>query len=788
MNRRTTEVWTLQQISDALQNLEHEQKKIVIPRFQRGQRWDSKQEDAFIDSVRKGFPVGTLLFYKTIEQQGSGSYRDVYTLVDGLQRSTAIFRYMREPMKYFGEAEVTEDYIDDVFAALGFADSQKRNLAPVISKAFVSYIHGLSSYVNPQAYPLAKSILKQIAVQNAEEVMDKLINCLSAHLTKRIMIHEEIAKSEIPAVVYLGDENDLPEIFNRINSKGTPLNAYEIYAASWPQNNKISISNDRIIDYILAKYDALNDDIYTLKGYDRDAIRTQREVTLFEYVFGFSKWLSVAFPIVAFDKNLKADEISSVGFELLDACFHDSKKIGEVYKALQNRNVNHLENALIECIKIVDSIISPITRFKGNRRKDAIRPIYAKSQILSIIAYVFRERYTINDWRHVKPDWCEKEPAIRKRIFAHFVYDIISAEWDQGGTKLHTAISSGKYHEDIPASAWESALTNMFEREKTSQERKNVSNASNADIAFLNCIYLTRYTAMDQLSPGKFDIEHIATKDLMKDLIRTTSDSGGLPISSVANLCYLPEFENRSKGRKTFYQDNGYLSRVTLQEIEEKYSFTQKDDLEWVNLPFYMGDFEDLKNEYYAFLQKRFAIQKSKFYEAMGINPKAIGQALPPPRDATDNRARANISATYEPIVDSLSLHFGRPLSHLARTIVIDEENEIGAILSYSKMYPQGIRRKYWFALHPNKIAQCAAKQVYYVFTCSDDNVAVAFPIAYLTSRLEYLNTSNPDDPDKKYYHVVLFAAGDKVTWLLSKPEVREVDVSEFVIGVRTQD
>ena len=109
MSKRATEIWTMQEINDALQNLEHGEKKIVIPRFQRGQRWDPKQEESFIDSVRKGFPVGTLLFYKTFEQMDNRGLKEVYTLVDGLQRSTAIYRYMQAPMKYFSEIDISSE-------------------------------------------------------------------------------------------------------------------------------------------------------------------------------------------------------------------------------------------------------------------------------------------------------------------------------------------------------------------------------------------------------------------------------------------------------------------------------------------------------------------------------------------------------------------------------------------------------------------------------------------------------------------------------------------------------
>lgn len=787
MSKRTTEIWTLQEINDALLNLEHEEKKIVIPRFQRGQRWKPEQEESFIDSVRKGYPVGTLLFYKTVETDDVGRIKEVYTLVDGLQRSTAVSHYLQAPMKYFSEKDVTEEFVNDVFSLLGFPEIQKANLKPIIIENYVNYIQGLKSYNNPQTYALAMSIYNSIAVPNNEKI-GEMIECLSKHLQETIQKHNEIAKSEIPAVVYTGDENDLPEIFNRINSKGTPLNQYEIYAASWPQKKTVEVRNTDIVNHVLAKYDALNDDIYSIKGYDRDAIRRSKRLTLFEYVFGLGKWLSASFPLVSFDKHLKADEVTPIGFELLDACFFDTKKIGEIYKRLQNLNVNHLEKALTDCILTVDKIVSPITRFKGNKRKDEIKPIYAKNQILSIIAFVFREKYSFSDLRHPKTDWNEKEELIKKRIFAHFVFDIISVEWDQGSSKLHQAIVTGKYNEDIVSSAWESSLTNMYEKEKLSQERSSVRKASNADIAFLNCIYLNKFTAMDQLSLERFDIEHIATKDLMKDLIQKSSQSGGLPISCIANLCYLPEYENRAKGKKTFYQDTSYLNRVTLKEIEEKYSFTTYDDLEWVELPFVMGDFDDLKDEYLNFLDKRFEIQKRKFYDVMGINPSVIGTVKTADQSAKakpTKKEKYSSTNKYQPIIDGLEKHFGCKLKIVSRTVVASQDKNNGSVMAYSKMYPQGSRRKYWFALHPTKMEQCALyNNRYYTFACPEDNIAVSIPFEELNKHIKELNISKSKDTGNIYYHIVLFVDNKNVSWFLSRPGNREIDISDFAFEI----
>lgn len=57
----TCENWTLQDLSSALQDMHKDNKRIVVPMFQRGKRWSKPQEQTFIDSLIKGYPVGTML-------------------------------------------------------------------------------------------------------------------------------------------------------------------------------------------------------------------------------------------------------------------------------------------------------------------------------------------------------------------------------------------------------------------------------------------------------------------------------------------------------------------------------------------------------------------------------------------------------------------------------------------------------------------------------------------------------------------------------------------------------
>ncbi len=102
------------------------------------------------------------------------------------------------------------------------------------------------------------------------------------------------------------------------------------------------------------------------------------------------------------------------------------------------------------------------------------------------------------------------------------------------------------------------ALDSFFEKSMQRSEKRNIVNPRSEEYILLNCIYVKTFTAMDQLSVDKFDVEHIAPKEQMRKLIEAC-DGEGLPISCIANLCYLPESANRSKGAKNFYQDKKYL-------------------------------------------------------------------------------------------------------------------------------------------------------------------------------------------------------------------------------------
>ena len=620
MSECTPEFWTLKEIKESLEKEWNGKKKIVIPMFQRGKRWDKEKKETFIDSLRKKYPIGTLLFYKTVE-----GTQEIYTLIDGLQRGTSIKDYLSVPTKYFKIEEIDKNNLEKIYSLIitnGFERAQKEKINEIMS----NYIHELKTYDDLEIFELYNLLANEFPILKDNNDSIKIIgNALKEDFKKIKSDYNILCSMSIPVIVYTGDENTLPEIFERINSKGVALTEYEIYAASWPRQ-EFFISNENIIEYVLKKYDMLNDLEYSISGYDRENKRINKNVNAFEYVFGLSKFLQNEYSSLGFYKNKSDDETNPVAFQLLNACFNNThKQIKNVYEIVLRfaDNIDILEKRLISCIEFVEKCIQPILKFKGNKRNNNYRIFHSQYQIMSLISYVFRKKYDINtNILKEREDWKDIKQKLIKTIWKYYVYDIIVKYWSEGGTgKIHSANNEDRYLINLTKGQFASVYDSYTEEQYSRHEKTQVSNPGDIDYVILNTIYINEFSALDQLSVDKFDVEHIATKKQMKDLNKKCKGDG-LPISHIANICYLPEFENRSKGNKNFYQDDKYLkeSKLTLQELENKYSFTQKEDLQFMDIKYEENDFEVLKRSYINYLRERNKILKKKFLISLGFD------------------------------------------------------------------------------------------------------------------------------------------------------------------------
>lgn len=774
----TCENWTLQDLSSALIDMNKDNKRIVVPMFQRGKRWKKDQEHKFIDSLIKGYPVGTMLFYETLENG-----KRTYILVDGLQRGNSIKKYMTSPTEFFYDNNIPDKLCESILKAINKNDIKEYKIVRTILS---EYIKEQKTFKNLQYFEVAKRITEKF---NAGfEPIGIIIDIIKVFFEERQTLYDKISNTQIPVIVYTGEETNLPEIFDRINSQGTPLDSYEVYAASWPINKYFTIKNTDIIEYVVKKYDSFIEDDFIIHGYNREEMRSTRKVNAFEYLFGLSKYLVNNYRILAFNKGLSDDTVNPLGFELVNACLNDSDRIRTLYNNLQDLEINTFEEALYKAIDFVEDSISIVTRFKGNNR-NTNKLFHSKYQILSMISTTFKEMYSDGDYNTLSSQWNNKKEIIAKNLMMYYVYDIITNYWSEGGTnKIHSAAKPNRYMNSISGRAWMVALDSFFERSMLRSETKKVASPKSEEYVILNCIYLNTFTAMDQLSLERFDVEHIAPKEQMRRLIENCGGEG-LPISCIANLCYLPEGVNRSKRNRNFYQDKKYMKNIDLSEVENKYSFTDLEDLEWMDMPYEKKeDFEVLKEYYTEFCTKRFNKLKHLLFNSLGIkyedvddSQEVIQEVVLPKHTKETNTKKVKFA---DKCVVELVQYLGTELVKSGRSSYKTKDGEKGFIIRTSKMYVQGEKEKYWFAYRKNPlkdIEEC--KEKFIVYGCKDENTLIKLPVDYIEKRIECLNVTKDEDGIVSHWHIVFFKDKiGKITWLLSKPQLEEIDITDYRI------
>ncbi len=607
------EVWKVDELIAAIEGKDRKDRKIVVPMFQRNRVWTPKQEKTFVDSIINGYPFGSMLFHKRIDNSVL-----TYVLVDGLQRSNTLKKYISNPLSFVEDKDFSDDECEKILDVLNVEKTPEK--IEMVRIELSEFIKKHMKFDDLKYVSLINSIVKKFKIDYSGELFEKLECALTNVFSGKKFLYETVKNTEMPIIIYSGPDFTLPEIFGRINSKGTPLSQYEIYAATWAIEKKFKVNNQEIVKINIQKYKEFNADNFAVDKFSPDEMDKSCELNPFDYLYGLSRYLVENFDNLRINTKAK---LNPLGFELVNACLNSDDKISELdKKLLAMKDVNKFEKALINAINFVDDAIKPMTQFKGNKRQSK-RMFHSKFQILSMIASVFKEMYIDADYSIQNPNWKKEKADWSTKLLRWYINDIITNYWSDGGTKKIYQVSSNKrYAQSISYDTWNSDLDNYFNKSLQRIEKKasKVASAKSEEYVILNTIYLEKFTLMDNLGLEKFDIEHIAPKEQMARLIAQTNGDG-LSISNIANLCYLPEYANRTKHDKTFYQDDKYKDKVDIKEIEAKYSFTKEADLKWIeeSSGFEKKDFPKLKETYERYCRNRFVKMKKEFFKALKI-------------------------------------------------------------------------------------------------------------------------------------------------------------------------
>jgi len=208
--------------------------RIKIPQFQREFVWDKEKAANLLDSILKGFPIGTFIMWRTKERLRSvkniGNIQlpdtndndSIFYILDGQQRITSIFACIT------GEIINNQNY-SEIYVRLDLPEEETFVVTNVEGINEIDYI-SLKDLVENDAYTIANKYMPK--KENFEKIT-KLNKALAGYQFSKI----EIIDASIDVAT---------DIFTRINVTGKPLSLFEIMCAkSYDEKSNFDLYSKR---------------------------------------------------------------------------------------------------------------------------------------------------------------------------------------------------------------------------------------------------------------------------------------------------------------------------------------------------------------------------------------------------------------------------------------------------------------------------------------------------------------------------------------------------------------
>lgn len=196
--------------------------QIKLPMFQREFVWEKEQSSKLIDSILKGFPIGTFIFWKTKEELRSykevgnhklpetdkGDY--VQYILDGQQRITSLYA-IRKGIRITKDGKVV-DY-RDIFINLDHDPENDEQIVVTEQQAGKRYV-SVHRVLTSQVTDLLDEFPDRETLKQIETYKNKLTNYDFSTITIK----------DYPIEVAC-------EVFSRINTGGRALSVFEVMVA-----------------------------------------------------------------------------------------------------------------------------------------------------------------------------------------------------------------------------------------------------------------------------------------------------------------------------------------------------------------------------------------------------------------------------------------------------------------------------------------------------------------------------------------------------------------------------
>lgn len=527
--------------------------KLKLPNFQRALVWSNNQKQEFFNTLKDGYPFGSILLY---EYENDNKF----SLIDGLQRYSTMEDFKEHPTNYIEFDEYTQKVANLHINASERTMTEIKNYAEDILLKIIDQ-HIISPGKTRATY-LAKKMADEFPVlddptirEEITEIQHEVMNFFDSQLN--------ISKVKIPCIIFEGEETDLAEVFQRLNSGGKKLSKYQVFAAHWDKYdfslNKDKYSN-QILENVIDRYESLNNERGILiEDFNPQEMKETRKINLSEFCYGLGKIIADSLEVF-FDK-VTEDICNELGFQTMLIVFEiPTSKMNTLpnkYKFLKNPNsIEDLVIKIMDIYKVINNKfddnfnISVLTRKKKHETKS-----FTRLQILSFFASLWQVSYFIeadDNKNSMIIKSCKSYKNNRKNVLnnliSHSIYDIVRSYWSGTGDKKLMDIyinKNNKYAKPLQKDIFKNELLRWNE-DNIHKSNVNIQSDEKMIVSFLANKSKSFYESLND----NLDYEHIFSRKLYN----THKKNYSIPAGSLGNIMLLDEEINRKKKEKFLYE------------------------------------------------------------------------------------------------------------------------------------------------------------------------------------------------------------------------------------------
>lgn len=211
--------------------------EIALPEFQREYVWEAEQAQKLLQSLYKGYPTGTLLFWETTTPPATKQAQEALKvsgqqqiILDGQQRLTALYLLTRgEPPPYYGLKDIAHDPRGLEFDLVeGEFRTPRDGVRPPAWIPVPECFQDAPDYVS-----IAKTVT---GLQQGEALTIIVEQCVNNWTRLRSILDYDYPVQIVPVSATL---NEAIDVFDRVNSSGTKLTPAELalthISGKWPE-------------------------------------------------------------------------------------------------------------------------------------------------------------------------------------------------------------------------------------------------------------------------------------------------------------------------------------------------------------------------------------------------------------------------------------------------------------------------------------------------------------------------------------------------------------------------